>query len=74
MAGKEQKFMTMYKQAVMWKHGVQMQFVKVFLGPSVWGVTVYKIICCVYLYGVHVQPVVICVCRVQNCYYKTKES
>jgi len=27
----------------MWKHGVQMEFVKVFLGPSGWGVTVYKL-------------------------------
>ena len=32
IAGKEQKFMTMFKQ-----------FVKVLLGPSVWGVTVYKL-------------------------------
>ena len=35
--------MTMFKQAVMWKHGVEMQLVKVFLGPSGWGVTVYKL-------------------------------
>jgi len=35
----------MFKQSIMQKHEVQMQFVKVFLGPSGWGVTVY-------LYGI----------------------
>jgi hypothetical protein len=35
--------MTMFKQAVMLKHGVQMQFVKLFVGLSGWGVTVYKL-------------------------------
>ena len=43
IAGIEQKFMTMFKQAVMQKHGVQMQFVKVLVGPSGWGVTVNKL-------------------------------
>lgn len=43
VAGIEQKFMIMFKQAVMWKHGVQMHFVKVFVGPSGWGVTVHKL-------------------------------
>ena len=43
VVGIEQKFMTMFKQAVIRKHGVQMQFVKVFLGFSGWGVTVYKL-------------------------------
>ena len=43
VAGIEQKFMTMIKQAVMQKHGVQMQFAKVFVGPSGWGVTVNKL-------------------------------
>ena len=43
IAGIEHKFMTMFKQAVIGKHGVQMQFVKVFLGFSGWGVTVYKL-------------------------------
>ena len=42
-----------------------MQFVKVFLDPSGWGV---------YLYGVRVQPVVMCVSPIQNCCYKTKDS
>jgi len=37
---------------------MQMQFVKVFLGPSGWGVNSIQIICCVYVYGVHVWPVV----------------
>jgi len=50
-----------------------MQFVKVFLGPG-WGVNSIQIICCVYLYGVHVWPVMMCVSPVQNCCYKTKES
>jgi len=35
-----------------------MQYVKVFVGTSGGGVTV----CCVYWYGVHVQPVVMHVC------------
>ena len=43
LAGIEQKFMTMFKQAVMSKDGVQMQFGMVFLGPSGWDVTVYKL-------------------------------
>ena len=43
VAGIEQKFMTMFKQAFMQKHGVQVQFVKVFLGPSGWGVTANKL-------------------------------
>jgi len=34
-----------------------MQFVKIFLGPSGWGVNSIQIICCVYLYGVHVLDV-----------------
>ncbi len=33
-----------------------------------------QIICCVYLFGVHVRPVVMCVSPIQNCCYKTKES
>jgi hypothetical protein len=32
-----------------------MQFVKVFVGPSGWGVNGIQIISCVYLCGVHVQ-------------------
>jgi hypothetical protein len=48
-----------------------MQFVKVFLGPSGWDVTVYKLYA---VYGVHVQPAVMCVSPIQNCCYKTKES
>ena len=43
IAGMEQKFMAMFKQAVMYKYGVQMQFVKVFIGPSGWGMRVYKL-------------------------------
>ena len=35
--------MAMFKQAVMYKYGVQMQFVKVFIGPSGWGMRVYKL-------------------------------
>ena len=34
--------MTLLKQ-VMQKHGIKMQFAKVFLGPCGWGVTVYKL-------------------------------
>jgi len=33
-----------------------------------------QIVCCVYLYGVYVRLVVMCVSAVQNCCYKTKES
>ena len=43
IVGIEQKFMTMLKQAAIYKRRVQMQSVKVFAGPSVWGVKVYKI-------------------------------
>jgi hypothetical protein len=67
IAGIEHKFVTMFKQSVMQKHEVQMQFVKVFLGPSGWGITVY-------LCGVHVQPAVMCMSPIQNCCYKTKKS
>ena len=42
---------------------------------SFWlGCNCIQFICCVYLYGVHVQPVVMCVFLIQNCCYKTKES
>ena len=55
VAGIEKKFMTVLKQAIMEKHGLQMQFVKVFLGPSGWGVTVYKLyamyICMGFMYN-----------------------
>ena len=54
VAGTEQKLMIMFKQAVMYKHGVQMPLVKVFLGPSGWGATVYKLYvvytCLVFMY------------------------
>jgi len=53
--------MTMFKQVVMYKDGVQMQFVEVFVGPSGWGVTVYKLYALYTCMGVHVQPVVMCV-------------
>jgi len=43
VAGTEEKFVTVFKQAVLWKQGVQMQFVRVYVGPSGWGVTVYKL-------------------------------
>ena len=50
-----------------------MQFVKVFLSPSCWGVNSIQIVCYIYLYGVHVRPVVMCASPIQNCCYKTKE-
>jgi len=42
---------------------------------SFWlGCNSIQIICCVYLYGIHLWPVVMCVFPIQNCCYKTKES
>jgi len=42
---------------------------------SFWlGCNSIQIICFVYLYGVHVRPVVMCVSPIQHCCYKTKES
>jgi hypothetical protein len=38
-----------------------MQFVKVFVDPYGWGCNSIQIICFVYLYGVHVRPIVVCV-------------
>jgi len=48
-----------------------MQFLKAFLGPSGWGVTVYK------LYAVCTCMeflIDMCVSTIQNCCYKTKDS
>ena len=42
---------------------------------SFWlGCNSIQIICCLYLYGVHVRPIVMCMSPIQNCCSKTKES
>ena len=72
ITGIEQKFMIMFKQAVVetWStNAICKGIFRSWLGSNS-----TQIVCCVYLFGVQVWPVVMCVSAIQACCCKTKES